>query len=112
MNDSGLKGVLERINSPASATLLERELDELLQAVRSPDELVWLMSRMDVDLTAARACWRRAQVLGGSSLAPARWLPAGAFSLEGMDDVALAIEPEQQRTGFITRAAHDASRAH
>lgn len=102
--DERFSFLVRAVNEIGAKRLLDGEADALLRDVREPEDLIRLVDAVDPTMDAARALYRAAIRVGGNALAHARWLLAGAFSLEGLDDVAHAIEPEQQATGLIKRS--------
>lgn len=98
-----VRAIVKSLNSLGRRSLLDKEVDELLSQIVSADDLVHIINEVEPSLDAARALYRVGRRVGGAAVDHARWLLAGAYSLEGLDDVAHAIEPRQQETGFIKR---------
>lgn len=104
LTDTQLSKLVDPINELGARRLLDGEVDALLREVEDPNDVIRLINEVDATLDAARALYRVAMRVGGASLDHARWFLAGALSLEGLDDVAHAIEPQQQATGLIKRS--------
>jgi hypothetical protein len=102
--DERLSSLVRAVNEIGAKRLLDGEADALLRDVSDPEDVIRLVDAVDPTMDAARTLYRAAMRVGGNAPAHARWLLAGAFSLEGLDDVAHAIEPEQQATGLIKRS--------
>lgn len=100
----GLMNLVSLLNEGPAAHRRDSEYDALLAEVSDGAALVAIIDSVDVHLDSARALYRAALRIGGAAVPHARWLLAGALSLEGLDDVAHAVEPEQQRTGLIKRS--------
>lgn len=98
-----IHSIVRRLDTLGGGELLDAEVDALLAPITSSDDLVRIINEVEPSLDAARALYRAARRVGGVATEHARWLLAGAFSLEGLDDVAHAIEPRQQETGFVKR---------
>lgn len=107
LTDDELSSIVRAINTIGAKKLLDEDADGLLSEVSSSEDVIRLVDAVDPTIDAARMLYRAARRVGGAAPAHARWLLAGAFSLEGLDDVAHAIEPEQQTTGLIKRSYQD-----
>lgn len=103
-SDQHVARLADFLNAASKSSVRDSELDLRLLDINRSEDLVALIAKVDVHLDSARALFRAAERVGGDAMAHARWLLAGALALEGLDEVARAVEPEQQATGLLKRS--------
>ncbi len=76
----------------------------MLSAVADDSDLIRVIDAVSPSIDVARALYRVSMRCGDLARGLARWLLAGAYGLEGLDDVAHAIEAAQRATGFVNNS--------